>query len=102
MTVFMDTFSVQQNALEDFCHRYRVERLALFGSVLREDFRPDSDIDILVKFEPEAKIGLLTLGRMQRELSAMVKRKVDLVPQDGLKPAIKENVLASAHEVYAI
>ena len=59
------------------------------------------DIDILVLFEPDARVSFLTLGRMQRELSAMFKRRVDLVPQEGLKPVIREAVLASAQEVYA-
>lgn len=75
--------------------------MALFGSVLRDDFRPDSDVDILVTFEPGARITLMTLGRMQRELSALFQRPVDLIPQDGLKPALRDEVLSSARVVYA-
>jgi predicted nucleotidyltransferase len=75
--------------------------LALFGSVLRDDFRPDSDVDVLVAFKPEARIGFITLSRMQRELSALFQRPVDLVPMDGLKPVIRESVLSSAQDVYA-
>jgi predicted nucleotidyltransferase len=75
--------------------------LALFGSVLRDDFRPDSDVDVLVAFDPKARIGFVTLSRMQRELSALFQRPVDLVPMDGLKPAIRESVLSSAQDVYA-
>jgi uncharacterized protein len=81
--------------------QYRVRRLALFGSVLKDDFGPESDIDILVVFEPDARVSFLTLGRMQRELSTLFNRQVDLVPQEGLKPVIREAVLASAQEVYA-
>ena len=87
--------------LERFCQRYQVRRLSLFGSVLRDDFRAESDIDVLVQFERDARVSFLTLGKMQRELSAIFQRPVDLVPQDGLKPVIRESVLASAQEVYA-
>jgi hypothetical protein len=83
------------------CRRYHVRRLALFGSVLRDDFRPDSDVDVLVSFEPEARIGFITLSRMQRELSEIFQRSVDLVPMDGLKPIIRESVLSSSQDVYA-
>ena len=84
-----------------FCRRYQVQRLALFGSVLREDFRPDSDIDILVKFHPSARVSFMTLGQMKRELSSIFQRQGDLVPEEGLKAAIRDEVLASAREVYA-
>ena len=87
--------------LDTFCQRYQVRRLSLFGSVLRDDFRDDSDIDVLVQFEPDARVGFMTLGKMQRELAALFKRPVDLIPQDGLKPVIREDVLANAQEVYA-
>jgi predicted nucleotidyltransferase len=92
---------IPSKELEDFCQHYQVRRLSLFGSVLREDFRADSDIDVLVQFEPQVRVSFLTLGKMQRELSAIFQRPVDLVPQDGLKPVIRESVLSSAQEVYA-
>ena len=87
--------------LSTLCRRYHVRRLALFGSVLREDFRPDSDVDVLVAFEAGTHVGFLTLARMQRELSGLFKRPVDLVPMDGLKAVIRESVLSSAQDVYA-
>ena len=92
---------IPKRKIRDFCQRYEVQRLALFGSVLRGDFRPDSDIDVLVVFDPSARVTFLTLGRMKRELSEIFQSPVDLVPQDGLKPAIREIVLSSAQEVYA-
>ena len=92
---------VHKRQLSIFCRRYHVRKMALFGSVLRSDFRPDSDVDVLVSFEPDARIGFLTLSRMQRELSELFKRPVDLVPMDGLKPLIRESVLSSAQDVYA-
>jgi uncharacterized protein len=87
--------------LSNFCRRYHVRRLALFGSVLRADFRPDSDVDVLVAFEAGAHVGFLTLSRMQRELSGLLQRPVDLVPMDGLKAVIRESVLSNAQDVYA-
>jgi hypothetical protein len=92
---------VHSRQISGICRRYHVRRLALFGSVLRDDFRPDSDVDVLVAFEPEARVGFVTLSRMQRELSELFKRPVDLVPMDGLKPVIRESVLSSAQNVYA-
>jgi predicted nucleotidyltransferase len=92
---------VSKKKIADFCRRHHIRRLALFGSFLREDFRPDSDVDVLVEFEPEAQVGFIALGRIQRELSALLQRPVDLVPREGLKPKIREAVLSSAEELYA-
>jgi predicted nucleotidyltransferase len=93
--------NISKDQMAAFCRRYRVRRLAIFGSVLREDFRPDSDVDVLVEFEPDAQVGFLALSRMQRELSTLIGRPVDLVPREGLKPKIREAVLSSAEELYA-
>jgi len=87
--------------LKDFCRRYQVRELALFGSMLRQDYRSDSDVDLLVSFEPAARVTFLTLARMQRELEALLGRTVDLVPKDGLKPVIRDHVLATARVLYA-
>jgi uncharacterized protein len=84
-----------------FCERYQVSRLVLFGSTARGDARPESDVDLLVAFLPSAQVGFLTLGQMKRELTELFQRPVDLVPQDGLKPVIRESVLAEARELYA-
>ena len=93
---------IPRKQLAELCRRYHVRRMALFGSVLRDDFRPDSDVDVLVLFQSDARLGFMALGHMQRELSALFQRPVDLVPQDGLKPVIRESVLSSAEEVYAV
>jgi predicted nucleotidyltransferase len=92
---------IPKEELADFCRRNLIRRLALFGSALREDFNPDSDVDVLVEFEPEAQVGFLALSRVQRELSGLLGRPVDLVPREGLKPIIRDAVLSSAEEVYA-
>jgi hypothetical protein len=93
--------AVPDQQVADLCRRYQVHRLALFGSVLRDDFRFDSDVDILVDFEPAAQVGFVALARLQRELAELLGRPVDLVPRSGLKPVIREDVLASAEEIYA-
>jgi len=87
--------------LARFCRQYQVRELALFGSLLRQDHRPESDIDLLVSFQPAARVTFLTLARMQRELETLLGRKVDLVPKDGLKPIIREPILATARVLYA-
>lgn len=92
---------VPQRELNEFCQRNHVKRLALFGSVLRKDFRPESDVDVLVLFSPEVRVGLLTLARMRRELTNLFNHRVDLVPMDGLKPVIREHVLSDIEEIYA-
>ena len=92
---------IPADAIADLCRRYQVRELALFGSVLRPDFRPDSDIDILVDFEPDAVIGLMKFARLQRELSVLLRRTVDLVPKDGLKRLIRDEVLAHSEVVFA-
>jgi predicted nucleotidyltransferase len=93
--------SVPQEKIADFCRRHNVRKVSLFGSALREDFGPESDVDVLVEFESDAVIGFMALGRMQRELTALLQRQVDLVPQDGLKPAVREAILSSAEVLYA-
>jgi len=92
---------IPRERITDFCRRNQVKSLELFGSVLRADFRSDSDVDLLVEFDPMARIGFLALSRMQRELSALLEHPVDLVPKDGLKPTIREDVLASTEVIYA-
>ena len=92
---------IPQEQVVDFCRRNQIRTFSLFGSVLREGFGPDSDIDVLVEFDPEARIGFMALGRMQRELADLLGRRVDLVPRDGLKPQIRDSVLGSAQVLYA-
>jgi len=88
-------------AIGSLCRRYHVRELAVFGSALRGDFSSDSDIDLLVEFEEDAQIGFLALSRLQRELSALLGRRVDLVPRNGLKPTIRQQVLSDAELLYA-
>lgn len=87
--------------VQELCQRYAVKRLSLFGSALRDDFGPESDVDLLVEFHPEVPVGFLTLARMARELSQILGRPVDLVPRDGLKAAIREAVFREERVIYA-
>ncbi len=87
--------------LEAFCRKYQVQRLSLFGLAVREDFGPQSDMDVLVEFQPDARVGFLQLSRMQRELSEIFHRPVDLVLRSTLKPAIREQILKEEVVLYA-
>ncbi len=92
---------IDDERLADICRRYHVHELALFGSVLRDDFGPDSDVDLLYVFEPDAAIDLFELGDLTEELEALIGRKVDLVPKKYLHWYIRDRVLAEARPVYA-
>lgn len=93
--------SIPTDKIAAFCRINHIRRLALFGSVLRDDFRADSDVDVLVEFEPDAKIGFLAVGRIRRELSVLLQQPVDLVIQEDLKLRIRDSVLSNAEIVYA-
>ena len=90
-----------QDEIAAFCRRHQVTRLALFGSVVSGAFTPNSDVDVLVTFDPDAQVGFLKLSRMQRELARLLGRPVDLVPESGLKSLIRDDVLATSQEIYA-
>ena len=90
---------VPRERIADFCRRYDVRRLALFGSVLRDDFTPSSDVDVLVEFKPGKTLGF-GLVTMQDELSELVGRRVDLRTPKELSKYFREEVLAEAEELY--
>ena len=92
---------MSQEAVGRFCRENRIRWLALFGSVLRDDFGPESDVDVLVEFEPGTRIGLMGLTRVELELSALLGRKVDLNTPGGLHRRFRDRVLAEAETVYA-
>jgi uncharacterized protein len=84
-----------------FCQRNGIGRLSLFGSVLRDDFRPESDVDMLIEFRPGVHVGYFAMSRMTRELSDIVGRVVDLRTAAELHPAFREQVLTEALTEYA-
>jgi len=86
----------------EFCKRWQVDEFSLFGSVLRDDFRPDSDVDVLVSFNPAASWSLFDLVTMQDELQKIFGRTVDLVEREGLRnPFRKRSILSSREVIYA-
>jgi predicted nucleotidyltransferase len=91
--------------IEDFCRRWQIVELSLFGSVLRDDFQPESDIDVLVSFAPDARSTLFDLVRIEDELADILGRKVDLVLKSGIERSEnwirKRAILESAQVVYA-
>ncbi len=97
--------AIPKEPLEAFCLRWKVAEIALFGSVLRDDFRPDSDVDVLVSFMPEARHSLFDLARMQKELEAILGREVDLVEKKAVEQSRnylrRKAILSSAEVVYA-
>jgi predicted nucleotidyltransferase len=86
--------------LAAYCRSNQIAYLAPFGSAVRGELRADSDVDLLVDFAPGARIGFLALARMQRELSDLLRRPVDLVPRSSLKAVIRDEVLRSARVLY--
>lgn len=96
---------VSPDEIAAFCKRRQITELALFGSVLRDDFGPDSDIDVLVRFSPDAKLSFLSLDQMEEELSEMLGRKVDLLTRKSIEQSPnwirRENILGSAKTIYA-
>ena len=96
-------FSIPRKRIAEFCKRWNITEFSLFGSVLREDFRPDSDVDVLVSIDPKAHIGLFELAEMGLELEEMFKRPVDLVEKEGLRnPYRRSEILNTAKVIYAI
>ena len=93
---------VDGEQLAAFCRKWRVKELALFGSALRDDFGPDSDVDILVDLEPDHGLGLYDWVDMIEELEGIFGRSVDLVAKGGLRnPFRRREILATAEVLYA-
>lgn len=90
--------------IEDLCSRKQITEFALFGSILRDDFRPDSDIDVLVTFAPHARKGLLTLAKIKYELEDLFGREVDILTKKSLETGQNSvrcrNILESAKVIY--
>src|SRR4051794_38199832 len=92
--------AIDRDAVSEFCRRHHILRLALFGSVLGEDFRPDSDVDVLVEFQPGHVPGLKFVS-IERELASLLSgRRVDMVTPKFLNPRMREQVMNSAEPIY--
>lgn len=97
--------SLSAEELSDFCQRWKITELSVFGSALREDFGGESDIDLLVSFAPDARHGLLSLARMERELEAMTGREVDMMTKRAVEKSHnwirRRNILSSAMPIFS-
>ena len=93
-------FRIPEKETADFCRRNHILKLSLFGSVLREDFGPDSDLDVLVEFEPETRAGLIRLAGLELELGQILGRKVDLNTPGFISKHYRDQVLAEAEVQY--
>ncbi len=96
---------LHQEKVISFCQRWQIKELALFGSVLRADFRPDSDVDVLVDFQPEVRWSLFDLVDMYEELKQIFQREVDLITRRSLyyslNPKRSQAILSTAQVIYA-
>jgi len=92
--------SLDREKIAEFCRRWKITELSLFGSVLRDDFGPESDVDLLVSFAPEAKWGLFDLVHMEDELKEMLGREVDLVERRAVEQS--ENYIRRRHILSAL
>lgn len=101
----LKTIELPIEQIQNFCDRWQIIEFALFGSVLRDDFRPDSDIDVLVTFAPEAKRGLSETLQMKDELQTIFGRKVDFIVKAAIERSEnwlrRKNILESAQVIYA-
>ena len=93
--------AIPKDAIAAFCRRQHIRRLALFGSVLREDFTPESDVDVLVEFEPGTRVGFFELYDIEQELSGILGgRKVDIHTPSSLSKYFRDQVMQEAEEQY--
>jgi hypothetical protein len=103
MTAISPKVEVSQDAIASFCQRWKITEFALFGSILRDDFRQHSDVDVLVSFAPDAKWSLWDIIAMKEELETLFGRKVDLVEKVTLKnPFRRYEILSTKQVIYAV
>ncbi|MBI1257753.1 MAG: nucleotidyltransferase [Chloroflexi bacterium] len=95
-----NTIDIPAEQIEEFSKKYHIRKLSLFGSILRADFRPDSDIDVLVEFDPQQVPGFITLGAMHVELEEILGRMVDIRTYTSLSTYFRDNVLKHAQVLY--
>lgn len=97
------TLHFSRDILEDLCRQHHIRSLSLFGSVVRNDFSPESDVDVFLEFEPAAKVGLFDMVRVQKELETLFgSRRVDVATSSILgNPFRKDRILSEMEQVYA-
>lgn len=100
-TIYLGDAQVDSAKLAELCQQYGVMELSLFGSAVRGEMGPDSDIDVMVEFDAAARIGILKFEALVEGLQALTGRKIDLVTKRGLKPWVRPEVLKEARVIYA-
>ncbi|MCX6578544.1 MAG: nucleotidyltransferase family protein [Candidatus Aminicenantes bacterium] len=102
MTAAKTNIEIPQDKIQEFCRRWRIKEFAIFGSTLRNDFRPESDVDVLVTFQDEAPWGLFEFVEMMEELQEIFGRNVDLIEKEALRnPFRRREILSHCQVVYA-
>ncbi len=102
MTKISLKLEVSEDAIASFCQRWKITEFALFGSILRDDFRQDSDVDVLVSFAPDSKWSLWDIIAMKEELETLFGREVDFVQKEGLRnPFRRYEILSTKQVIYA-
>jgi predicted nucleotidyltransferase len=96
----VQAIELPRDAIAAFCRRHRIRRLSVFGSVLRDDFRPNSDVDVLIEFEPGAGAGLIRLGGMEIELGELLGRTVDLNTPGNFRQPLRDEIVGQCEVVY--
>jgi uncharacterized protein len=94
------TVQFPQRKIKYFCQKYGFSQLSILGTIARGEARLESDVGLLIDFKPGVEVGFLLLGQMQPELSVIFIRPVDLIPESGLKPVIRDDVLGEANNLY--
>ena len=92
----MSSVSIEKDLIAEFCRQHRIKKLSLFGSVLTDRFSLESDVDVLVEFEPDYRIGLIGFADIELKLARMLGRRVDLRTPKDLSPYFRDDVLAQA------
>jgi predicted nucleotidyltransferase len=100
-TLEFGNVQIEGGVLAEVCRRYGVKELSVFGSAVRNQMNPDSDIDFMVEFQPGTRVGVVKFESLAEELESLAGRKVDLVTKRGLKPWVRPGVLKDARVVYA-
>ncbi len=97
----IEKIAIPQDEITAFCERNHIRKLSLFGSVLRDDFRPESDVDFLVEFEPDHVPGFITFSKMRLELSDILGRQIDLQTPQSLSRYFRKDVEDRAEKIYS-
>jgi predicted nucleotidyltransferase len=103
--MMMTAIKLPMEKIAEFCHKWQVTEFALFGSVLRQDFRPDSDIDVMVTFHPDAHPTFSSLEQMEAELKTIFHRDIDLITREGVETSLnylrRQEIMSSTQVIYA-